>query len=89
MVSHCALNLFLETRTISSFRLFGSDRRHDALQFFSTNCIICLCSDFPLFCILEGKGIVIFAHVIHANPGVELQLYPCVSSEGDVANGEI
>jgi hypothetical protein len=48
-----------------------------------------LCSDFPLFCILEGKGIVIFAHVIHANPGVELQLYPCVSSEGDVANGEI
>jgi hypothetical protein len=32
---------------------------------------------------------VIFAYVIQANPGVELQLHPCVASEGDGANGEI
>jgi len=66
IVSYCALNLFLETKTISSFRLLDSDCHHDDIQFFSTNCIICLCSDFPLFCLLEGRGTVIFVYVIQA-----------------------
>jgi hypothetical protein len=69
--------------------MLGSDCHHDAIQSFSTNCIICLCSHFPLFYILEGKGTVIFVYVIQAKPGVELQLYPWVTSEGDGVNGEI
>jgi hypothetical protein len=89
MVSYCVLKLFLETRTISSLRLLGSDCHHDAIRSFPTNCIICLCSDFPLFCILVGKSTLIFVYVIQVNPGLEIQLYLWVASEGDGANGEI
>jgi hypothetical protein len=61
--------------------MLGSDCHHCYMQFFS-NCIICLCSDYSLFCLLEGKGKVIFIYAIQANPGAELPVYPWVAFEG-------